>query len=162
MSRRTVLFGKYPGKEADGVRYGTEEALRRTLERAEALRARSFRRRQRALALGTGGCFCALLALGYGLASRSGFSLEKADYGAFLLPSRAGGYILVGVLAFAAGVLVTLLCIRYRNGADPPDRRSDARSLIQDPGGEGERGSPDERAEITEQMGKGPDERRTT
>ena len=147
------------------MRYGTEEALHQTLERAEALRARSLRRRQRALAMGTGGCFCALLALGYSLAARSGFSLEEADYGAFLLPSRAGGYILAGVLAFAAGVLVTLLCIRYRNGVDPPGRRSDARSLTQDPGGGGERGSPDSRAEqaqIIEEKGEGPSERRTT
>ena len=99
------------------MRYGTEEALQAALERAKVLRARSFRRRQRALSIGTGGCFCALLALGYSLAARSGASLEEADYGAFLLPSHAGGYILAAVLAFAAGVLVTLLCLRYRSGA---------------------------------------------
>ncbi len=144
------------------MRYGTEEALQAALERASILRARSFRRRQRALSIGTGGCFCALLALGYSLAARSGASLEEADYGAFLLPSRVGGYILLAVLAFAAGVLVTLLCIRYRNGVDPPGGKAPARTPAKDPDGGGERGSPDERAQITEQMGKDPDERRTT
>lgn len=144
------------------MRYGTEEALQAALERARILQQRRSRQRQRVLTIGTGGCFCALLALGYRLAARSGVSLHEADYGAFLLPSRAGGYILLAVLAFAAGVLVTLLCIRYRNGVDPPGRKPEAWTPARDPGGGGERGSPDERAEITEQMGKGPDERRTT
>ena len=96
------------------MRYDPDEALRQTLERAAVLRARIARRRSVALSVGTGGCACALLVMGYSIAARSGAALGEADYGAFLLPSHAGGYILAAVLAFAAGVLVTLLCLRYR------------------------------------------------
>ena len=40
-------------------------------------------------------------------------------YGSALLYSSAGGYVLAGVLSFALGVAVTVLCIRYKkkNGA---------------------------------------------
>ena len=35
-------------------------------------------------------------------------------YGAMLLHENAGGYVLVGVTAFTAAVVITVLCIRYR------------------------------------------------
>ena len=146
------------------MRYGTEEALRETLARATVLRRKSFQRRQGALAVGTGGCVCALLALGYSLAARSGVALQEADYGAFLLPSRAGVFVLVSVLAFAAGVLVTLLCLRWRNDSEPPGGRSEGRTPAEDRGGGGKCGSPGSRAEQTEHIeetGEGPSERRT-
>ena len=47
------------------MRYDTEEALRKTLERASALRKRRSRRRELALSVGSGGCLCALLVLVY-------------------------------------------------------------------------------------------------
>lgn len=39
-------------------------------------------------------------------------------YGAMLLREDAGGYVLVGVIAFAAAVVVTLLCIRYKEKSE--------------------------------------------
>lgn len=35
-------------------------------------------------------------------------------YGAFLLSPEAGGYVLAAVIAFALGIVVTLLCLRYK------------------------------------------------
>ncbi|WP_242822980.1 hypothetical protein [Syntrophobotulus glycolicus] len=35
-------------------------------------------------------------------------------YGATMLFEDAGGYVLVGVIAFAAAVAITVLCIHYR------------------------------------------------
>lgn len=35
-------------------------------------------------------------------------------YGSILMHEDAGGYILVGILAFTAAVIITLLCIRYK------------------------------------------------
>lgn len=99
------------------MRYDADEALRLTLERAKTLRRRNSHRRALALSVGTGGCACALLCFGYSLVARGGVALGEAGYGAFLLPSHAGGYILAAVLAFAAGVLVTLLCLRYRKAS---------------------------------------------
>jgi len=37
-----------------------------------------------------------------------------------LLYSDAGGYILDGLLAFTAGVVLTVICIRMRKKAKPP------------------------------------------
>ena len=50
-------------------------------------------------------------------------------FGAMLLREDAGGYVLVGVVCFAAAVVITVLCFRLRNrenqkkdGADKPTR----------------------------------------
>ena len=51
------------------------------------------------------------------------------EFGAMLLREDAGGYVLVGVVSFAAAVAITALCFRLRNrenqkkgGADKPNR----------------------------------------
>ena len=50
-------------------------------------------------------------------------------FGAMLLREDAGGYVLVGVVSFAAAAAFTVLCFRLRNrenqkkgGADKPNR----------------------------------------
>ena len=50
-------------------------------------------------------------------------------FGAMLLREDAGGYVLVGVVSFAAAAVITALCIRLRirenhkkGGADKPNR----------------------------------------
>ena len=100
------------------MRYDADEALRKTLERASALRRRSRKQREIALSAISCCCLCALLALGFAAASQ-GAALAEEDYGAFLLPGYVGGYVLAGVLAFALGVLVTLACLRHRTGGIP-------------------------------------------
>ena len=40
---------------------------------------------------------------------------SQGTYGAMLLYEDAGGYVLVAVVAFAAAVVITALCIRHRN-----------------------------------------------
>ena len=57
---------------------------------------------------------------------------QTAAWGVFgtrLLREDAGGYVLVGVVCFAAAVVITVLCFRLRNrenqkkdGADKPTR----------------------------------------
>ena len=51
------------------------------------------------------------------------------NFGAMLLRQDAGGYVLVGVVSFAAAAVITALCIRLRirenqkkGGADKPNR----------------------------------------
>lgn len=43
-------------------------------------------------------------------------------YGSMLLHEDAGGYVLVGVIAFAAAVIITVVCIRYaeKKRSQPP------------------------------------------
>ena len=49
-------------------------------------------------------------------------SAQMGMYGTVLLRENAGGYVLVGVISFAAAVLITLLCIRYRDNAKKRDQ----------------------------------------
>ena len=39
-------------------------------------------------------------------------------YGSLMLPEKAGGYIIVGVLCFIAAVILTLLCIKWKKKDD--------------------------------------------
>lgn len=36
-------------------------------------------------------------------------------YGSILLHEDAGGYVLVGIISFVAAVIITVLCIKYRD-----------------------------------------------
>ena len=56
-------------------------------------------------------CFVSLPSLG-------GTVARPVPFGAFLLPGEAGGYVLVGVLAFVLGVALVILCLRVRGRAD--------------------------------------------
>ena len=58
-----------------------------------------------------------------------GQSAARGVFGAMLLREDAGGYVLVGVVAFAAAAAITALCFRLRSkekrrndGADKPAR----------------------------------------
>ena len=60
---------------------------------------------------------------------RPGQTAAWGVFGAMLLREDAGGYVLVGVVCFAAAVVITALCFRLRNrenqkkdGADKPTR----------------------------------------
>ena len=58
-----------------------------------------------------------------------GQTAAQGVFGAMLLRENAGGYVLVGVVSFAAAAVITALCIRLRirenqkkGGADKPNR----------------------------------------
>ncbi|MEG0019348.1 MAG: hypothetical protein RR846_08025 [Oscillospiraceae bacterium] len=69
------------------------------------------------------GLFCACTALMGGIASTMTIvtdtipqsSLVVGAYGTVLLHTNAGAYVLVGLLAFVAGVATTALCLRARH-----------------------------------------------
>ncbi|MEG1780445.1 MAG: hypothetical protein RR225_05800 [Clostridium sp.] len=52
-------------------------------------------------------------------------------YGTVLLHSGAGAYVLVGLLAFVAGVIITALCVRMQHknkrGTAPQDQEEDTK-----------------------------------
>ena len=90
------------------------------------------RRRQRR---GVGGlsavCLLLLAALMQtaGTVVAPGQTAAWGSFGAMLLRQDAGGYVLVGVVSFAAAVVVTALCFRLRSkenrrkdGTDKPNR----------------------------------------
>ena len=109
--------------------YDTTERVRRVKQTALRLiqkRERTALRRLEtlctALALGLTG------ALAHFIGGAPGAAVQGA-YGATLLADSAGGYVLVGVVSFAAAAAITALCFRLRNrencrkgGEDKPAR----------------------------------------
>ena len=92
---------------------GNAERARLARRRAAVLARRAQRRSIGAL--GAAGCalFAALMsALGAVTGLDSAAAIGTG--GAMLLYENAGGYVLVGVAAFAAAVVITVACIRYR------------------------------------------------
>ena len=76
------------------------------------------RRRQRREAISLSvACMllCAVLTQAAGMVVGPGQTAAQGIFGAMLLREDAGGYVLVGVVAFAAAAAITALCIRLRN-----------------------------------------------
>ena len=90
------------------------------------------RRRQRREAISlSAACMllCAALTQAADAFAVKGQTAAWGSFGAMLLREDAGGYVLVGVVSFAAAAVITALCFRLRNrenrrkgGADKPAR----------------------------------------
>ena len=90
------------------------------------------RRRQRRSIYGlSAACMllCAALTQAAGTVVGPGQTAAWGAFGAMLLREDAGGYVLVGVVCFAAAVVITALCFQLRkrenqkkDGADKPNR----------------------------------------
>ena len=75
------------------------------------------RRRQRREAISlSAACMLLFAALiqAEGMAIERGQTAAQGAFGAMLLREDAGGYVLVGVVCFAAAVVVTVFCTRLR------------------------------------------------
>ena len=93
---------------------------------------KNTRRRQRRGIYGLSAmCMLLLVALiqAAGTVVGPGQTAAQGIFGAMLLREDAGGYVLVGVVAFAAAAAITALCFRLRSkekrrndGADKPAR----------------------------------------
>ena len=73
--------------------------------------------------------FAVLMQAAGGIVVGPGQTAAWGAFGAMLLQEDAGGYVLVGVVSFAAAAAITALCIRLRirenrrkDGADKPNR----------------------------------------
>lgn len=97
--------------------------MRTTDERMNALllRTRVLRRRRenRLIAALSGmGVLCAACLAGLLEAGRPGNTAFSALYGAALLYSEAGGYVLVGVITFVLGAAITGFCLWRKHKDD--------------------------------------------
>ena len=76
------------------------------------------RRRQRRSVWGLS-AMCVLLTAALvtaaGMAGGPGQAAAQGVFGAMLLREDAGGYVLLGVVSFAAAVVLTVVCIRLRD-----------------------------------------------
>ena len=92
----------------------------------------NIRRRQRRGIYGLSATCMLLFAVlmqAVGTVVAPGQTAAWGSFGAMLLREDAGGYVLVGVVCFAAAAVITALCFRLRNrenqkkgGADKPNR----------------------------------------
>ena len=95
----------------------TDEQLKEILRRAEIVKEkRIIRKRLYASVLASCACVALLIAVCFCLPQLTVMSESPGmqQYGSLLLAAPYTGYIVVGVLAFALGVCVTLLCIHWK------------------------------------------------
>ena len=110
----------------------TDERLAAAKRRAEEIKRQERCRRSRIAAV-SGAAACLAVILGLALAMPSVTArFSGADYGggmtASLFSGGSLGYLLVGLLAFALGVCVTVLCVRLHErerGEDDEEERGD-------------------------------------
>ena len=100
------------------MRYSTEEQLQRIKLRTRQRRSRQSRQTT-ALLSGAAVCLTAASAAALSVFSGSEASyVAGSAYGAFLLSSRSGSYVLCGMIAFVCGSAFTILCIRRKRKQD--------------------------------------------
>lgn len=90
------------------MKYTTEDALKEIKRRARVIRQKHDRRILNALSAAASFTLIALFAV-IGTISGSGVPGPQSDYGAFILSAETGGYVLIAILGFVLGVVVTLL-----------------------------------------------------
>lgn len=95
------------------MKYTTEKALSEIRRRSEQIVIRRERRTCRRLSGAAGILLVLLLLVITVLPGKTATGSAEGVYGAFLLSPEAGGYVLAGVIAFALGIVITLLCLRY-------------------------------------------------
>lgn len=116
--------------------YGADRRVELVKERVRAERCRRQRRSVYGLM-----ALCVLLGAAIvetaGLASGPGQSAAQGAFGAMLLRENAGGYVLLGVISFAAAVVLTVVCIRLQDrktrgktGADRPAPRKQEEKTV--------------------------------
>jgi len=82
-------------------------------------RTRQLRRKREKRAAGALSALCAALAAALAgtisALTQASPAAGPGMYGSMLLYQDAGGYVLVGVASFTAAVVITALCMKYRN-----------------------------------------------
>ena len=107
------------------------DTARRVALVKQRVRENTRRKRQRSIYGLSAACMllCAVLMQAAGTVVGPGQPEAWGVFGAMLLREDAGGYVLVGVVSFAAAAAFTALCFRLRNresqkkgGTDKPNR----------------------------------------
>ena len=100
------------------MRYSTDDQLQEVMRRKKLCRNRRSRQITNLLS-GTAACLAVASAAVVSVFSGSEASyVADSAYGAFLLSSRSGSYVLCGGIAFVCGSLITVLCVRGKRKQD--------------------------------------------
>ena len=95
----------------------TDKQLREILSRKEKVRARRMLKKRICFGAGNMVVTLALMILAAVWMRKLFSGMEassSAEFGSLILNSPARGYVLIGLLCFAFGVEVTLLCLRVK------------------------------------------------
>lgn len=96
------------------MKYTEDEAFEEVLKRGRVLK-RKHAKKTAALLSASASLVMVTLVLMIGSLGGAGAGIKgKSAYGSFLLPTEAGGYILVAFVAFVIGIGVTLGIQKYR------------------------------------------------
>ena len=95
------------------MKYTTEKALNEIKRRARKIKQRHEKRITNILTGSASFCLIALFAVISAFSDSQVFGAQS-EYGAFILPAETGGYVLVAVIGFTLGILITLLINRLK------------------------------------------------
>lgn len=96
------------------MRYSVDAALAELKSRSEHIRRRKRRRVTQTLSGAAFGLAAAFLALLRIYTQPEPVEQGASVFGSFRLSAEAGGFVLVGVIAFFLGTAVTILCVERR------------------------------------------------
>ena len=97
------------------MKYTKDEAFEEVMKRGRILKLKHERKVTTLMTMAASTVMMALV-LVIGHFGGVGAGMEgRSAYGSFLLPTQAGGYILVALVAFLLGVAVTLGIKKYRD-----------------------------------------------
>jgi hypothetical protein len=99
------------------MKYSIDESMQQITEKSRELKIKKQRRKVGLIAFSSVSVMIAVITAVYSYAGLgiSGVKLGEnnySEYGAFMVPNEAGGYILVGLISFVAAVVITLLCLK--------------------------------------------------
>ncbi|MCR4690277.1 MAG: hypothetical protein K5739_02905 [Lachnospiraceae bacterium] len=103
------------------MKYAKDEALSEVLKRSRKVRERRAAKAKAALSSTAVLLFTSLVWLIGALPMRPE-KLDDSVYGSFMLSQDAGGLVLVAVLAFSLGMLLTILILHWRNSRNNEER----------------------------------------
>lgn len=96
------------------MKYSTDEALSEIMKRRKQVVIAREQRACRMLSAFVAITFAGLITIIVALQGENAAESTSSVYGSFLLSQEAGGYVLTALVAFALGVTVTILCLRYK------------------------------------------------
>ena len=97
------------------MKYSREEAIKEIRSRKNALQEKDDRRKLSVLSVLSAVLLCSTVVILSGISGDpSSVVLAGSGFGAMLVNADVGGYILAGVIAFMAGVIITVMCVRHK------------------------------------------------
>lgn len=97
------------------MKYGIEDSVNEIKQRTKKRKREKEKRENICLSLVALGLLATLIRFTGEMSLAGGQELSSKEYASLLIFSEYGGYVLAGVIAFVLGVIVTLLCIRFKN-----------------------------------------------